>query len=227
MAGYKLHIIEGTLNLNMNVRFENLSKIKSSTKPKVETKAPNGNIVKQTTIFQGTPLPAGSTQRKWMDTDGKEWAKGDLSYWLEGDEIEELTQTKVLELEGFQQMDSYMNNYIVGPYYELYPCDNSLKKKADRDITIAQNRNQMFKLWEYLDKENVVARGEFNASTRPGFISSDGFIRAVRVNGTKWTLEIAQFKEEKIFNHIQEDRRLIAEPVTVGSSGTKKKVRMI
>lgn len=78
-----------------------------------------------------------------------------------------------------------------------------MKKDFDRKMCIRTNTREMRKLWEYLKQNNVVARGEFNASSR-GFMASDGYIRSVEF-GNKWGLEIGIFKEQKVFQHLQEN----------------------
>jgi hypothetical protein len=58
---YKLQISEPKLNLNFNVKYENLSKYE---RPDVEAKAPDGTIVKERTTYQGQVLGPGSTNRQ-------------------------------------------------------------------------------------------------------------------------------------------------------------------
>ena len=72
-------------------------------------------------------------------------------------------------------------------------------------MAVRTNLAGMYRLWEKLTKEEVVARGEFCTSSR-GFVASDGYIRAICVDNGKWGLEIGVFKEEKIFEHLQEGK---------------------
>ena len=217
---YKLQIVEPNVSLNINVRYENLAKAK---RPEIVAKNPKGEEVKLRTTLQGKVLPKGSTNKKWLDSNGVEWAKQDLTYWMGDQQVEELEQTKVFEIEGYSPLKNYTDNYVISTYYELFPDDNSMKKDIDRQRAIQANTSSMYKLWEYLDKNQVVARGEFCPASR-GFVASDGYIRAIKINGNKWGLEVGVFKEEKIFQHLQEGVPS-AEPIVEKKKG--KRVKMI
>jgi hypothetical protein len=91
---------------------------------------------------------------------------------------------------------------VIASYYETYPDDNGMKKDFDRERAKSSNLSQMRKLWEHLDANQLVARGEFCTSSR-GFVASDGYLRAVKF-GNKWGIEIGVFKEEKVFEHLNE-----------------------
>ena len=217
---YKLSIVEPSTNTTFNVRYENLAKAK---RPEIIAKTPKGDIAKLQTTFQGKPMPKGSTQKKWLDDKGMEWSKQDLTYWMGDQQVEELEQTKVFEIEGFQPLGNYTDNYVISTYYEIFPDDNGMKKDIDRERAVRGNTSGMYKLWEKLDKERVVARGEFCPASR-GFVASDGYIRAIKVNGNKWALEIGVFKEEKVFQHLQEGVPSAA-PIVEKKKG--KRVKMI
>ena len=195
--GYKLQIVDPDKGFNMNVRFENMSRHK---RPEIIAKNANGDIVKNTTVYQGNILGPGTTQKKWMDVKGNEYSKAELRFFMGDEEVEELSMTKVFDIEGYQDLSNYTDMYVIDRFYEIYPSDNDMKKDIDRKRAIACNTSQMYKLWEYLRKENKVARGEFCPASR-GFIASDGYIRAIETDG-KWGMEIGVFKEEKVFQHL-------------------------
>ena len=208
---YKLTITDNSNGHNFNVRFENLAKHK---RPPIVAKNSAGDKVVYTTMYQGNPLPPGSTQKRWLDKDNKEWSKQDLTYWLEDQQVEELEQTKVFEIDGYQPLINYTDMYVISTFYEIFPDDNGMKKQIDQERAQGANRSGMWNLWEYLDKNQVVARGEFCPSSR-GFVASDGYIRAIKINGNKWGLEVGVFKEEKVFQHLQEGRpqdKVISQP---------------
>ena len=71
----------------------------------------------------------------------------------------------------------------------------------NKQIAINSNLVGMYKLWEYLNNTQQVARGEFNISSK-GFVASDGYIRALSFD-VRWGLEIGVFKEAKAFSHLQ------------------------
>lgn len=196
---YKLQINDSKQGFNFNVRYENLAK---AERPAVIAKAPNGKEVHERSTYQGTVLAPGSTQRQWVDDVGQVYAKTELTFWFEGQQVNEIAQTKVLEIQGYQPLKSYTDNYVIDKYYELFPADNDMKKDFDRKRAVNANTIQMRKLWEHLKSTNQVARGEFNASSK-GFVAGDAYIRAVEFEN-KWGLEIGMFKEEKIFQHLQE-----------------------
>ena len=202
--------------VNFNVKYEKLDK---ATKPDVVAKAPDGSVVKERTIYNGNVLVPGSTQKKWCDNQGNQYAKSELKFYFDGEEVEENSQTKVFEISGYEPLASYTDSYVIGKYYECMPSTNDLKKDFDRERARIVNLQGMRKLWDYLTTNKVVARGEFCTSSR-GFIASDGYIRAISF-GNKWTLEIGVFKEGKVFEHLQED---IPE-VPVGTA--KKKLKRV
>ena len=217
---YKLSIVDKEHSLNIQVRYENLARAK---KPEIVAKEPNGKPVKIKTVYQGNVLPTGSTQKKWMDDQDQEYSKAELTFWMGDQEVSEIEQTKVFEIEGYQPLGNYTDNYVIPVYYELYADDNGMKKDIDRQRAINANNSQMRKLWEYLDKNKLVGRGEFCPGSR-GFIASDGYIRAIRVNGNKWGLEIGCFKEEKVFTHLQEGT---PKEIPVAVTHKTKRVKMV
>lgn len=58
-------------------------------------------------------------------------------------------------------MDCYTDDYVIAKYYEIFPSDNGMKKDIDRDIAKKVNLSQMRRLWDYLNDNKLVARGEF------------------------------------------------------------------
>lgn len=217
---YKLNIIDNQNNINVNVRYENLSKAK---KPPVIAKAPNGKEVREKSVVNGKVLEQGDLQRQWVDEDGQIYGKSELTFWYGDEQVQENSQTKVLNIEGYQPLSNYTDQYVIATYYELFPDDNGMKKDIDREIARKSNLYQMRKLFEYLRDNKVVGRGEFCTSSR-GFVASDGYIRAVEF-GNKWGIEIGVFKEEKIFQHLNEG---IPEQATAPQKvAGRKKIKMV
>jgi len=217
---YKLQIVDNNQKVNVNVRYENLSKLE---RPEVVAKTPTGKIAKERSVVNGKVVQQGEMTRQWVDEDGNIYGKTELSFWYNNEQVSENTQTKSLEITGYQPLANYTDNYVIATYYEISPDDNGMKKDFDRERAKSNNLFQMRKLWEYLDQNKVVARGEFCTSSR-GFIASDGYIRAVSF-GNKWGLEIGVFKEEKIFEHLNEgipSEVKLTEPAT-----GRKKLKMV
>ena len=215
---YKLTINGKTLALNFNVTYQNMAK---TEKPEVIAKNKAGEIVKERTVYQGQILPPGSTQRQWTNDQGMAFPKNELTFWYNNEQVQENSQTKIFEIEGYQAIKNYTVSYVIGSYYELSPHDNDMKKDNDKAIAISINSQGMRKLWEYLNANQVVARGEFCVASK-GFLASDGYIRAINF-GDKWGLEIGVFKEEKIFEHLLDG---IPQPVQAPLTPIKK-IRMI
>jgi hypothetical protein len=216
---YKLQISDSNLKINANVRFENLSKME---RPEVEAKSPTGKRVREKSVVNGKVIQPGEMTRQWVDEDGKVYGKTELTFWFNGEQVSENSQTKVFRVSGYQPLANYTDNYIIAAYYELSPDDNGQKKDIDRQMATSANLFQMRKLWEYLDENQVVARGEFCTSSR-GFVASDGYLRAVKF-GNKWGLEIGVFKEEKIFQHLNEG---VPQEVAIPAATAKKRLKMV
>jgi len=214
---YKLQIVEDKMGLNFNVKYGNLAKNK---RPDIEAKAPNGKIVKERSTYQGQVLGPGATNRQWVDDDGNVYAKQDLKFYHEGNEVPENTQTKVFEIVGYQPVKNYTDNYVISTYYETYPHTNDMKKDFDKERARITNLNGMKKLYDHLKANDLVARGEFSASSK-GFVVGDAYLRAVTF-GNKWCLEMGVFKEEKVFEHLQEDV-----PSIPAAQPTAKRLKMV
>lgn len=197
---YKLSIVDKKNSLTMNLRYENLAKKK---KPEIVAKTTDGTPVRERLCVEGAPLLPGTTTRRWVDDQGKVYDKSTLKFYYGEQEVSEIEQTKVFEVEGFQPLAGYTDKYVISQYYELSPDDNGMKKDHDREVAKNANLSQMHKLWKYLYDNKLVARGEFCPSSR-GFLASDAYIRAIQINGNKWGLELGVFKEEKIFQHLNE-----------------------
>jgi hypothetical protein len=217
---YNLQITVPEQGINFNAKYQNLSNYK---RPEIVAKEPNGKEVKERTVYQGQVLGPGATQRKWVDEDGTQYAKGQLAFYYDGEQVQENSMTKVFTVEQFQPVTNYTDMYIIDKYYEVFPSDNGAKKDFDRDVARKTNLAQMYKLWEHLTKNDVVARGEFCTSSR-GFIASDGYIRAISIEG-KWGLEVGVFKEEKIFQHLNEGQPQAVQ--TAVQAGGRKRLKLV
>jgi len=217
---YNLQIVDEPNGVSFHAKYQNMSNYE---RPEVEAKAPNGKVVKERTTFQGQVLSPGSTQRQWVDDDGTVYSKSELTFYYEGEPVQENSMTKVFQIEQFQPVENYTDRYIIDKYYEIFPSDNGHKKDFDRDVARKQNLAQMYKLWEHLTTNDVVARGEFCTSSR-GFVASDGYIRAISIEG-KWGLEIGVFKEEKIFEHLNEGKPQAVQAAV--QTGGRKRLKLV
>lgn len=217
---YNLQIVDEKNGITFNAKYQNMSNYK---RPEIEAKAPNGKVVKERSTYQGTVLTPGSTQRQWVDDDANVYSKQELTFYYEGEVVEENSQTKVFHVKQFQPLPNYLDRYIIDKFYEIYPSNNGMKKDFDRDIAIKTNLSHMYKLWQYLTENDMCARGEFCTSSR-GFVASDGYIRGISIEG-KWGLEIGVFKEEKIFEHLNEGKPKAIQ--AAAQAGSRKRLKMV
>lgn len=216
---YKLSLQCSKLGLNMEVKYENLDKLE---KPEVEAKAPNGSICHERTIYQGTVLVPGSTQRQWVDDAGNIYQKAQLKFFYQGEEVTENTQTKTYVIAGYEKLSNYTDTYVISKYYELFPHNNDMKKDYDKEMARVTNLISMRKLWEYLNQNKLVGRGEFSPASR-GFITGDAFIRAIEI-GNQWGLELGTFSQQKKFEHLNENEPIAA---PVASAAPIKRLKMV
>jgi hypothetical protein len=217
----KLTISCPKIGVNCNVRYENLAN--NGDKPTIIAKAGDGTIVRERDVVGGKVLEQGDRQRLWCDDTGKVYSKGELTFWDGDQQVLENEITKVFDITEFETLANYTDTFIMDKFYEVYPCDNGMKKDVDR--TMARNANlfAMNTLWEYLRENNVVGRGHFVVSSR-GFQDSDGYVRAVEVNGQRG-LEIGLFKQRKAFQHLWKGKP--EQVVAPQKAVTAKRVRMI
>jgi hypothetical protein len=201
VMAYKLQVVDESHGISFNAKRDNLSNYKS---PEIVATAPNGKVVKERSVFAGQVLGQGATTRQWCDEDGNPYAKKELTFTYEGDVVEENSMTKVFQVTSYEQETNYTDRYIIDKYYEMFPSNNDMKKDIDRQVATRSNLSQMYKLWERLHNNGEVARGEFCVSSK-GFVASDGYIRAFSIDG-KWTLEVGVFKEEKVFNYLNDGK---------------------
>ncbi len=180
---YKLQVVDEQHGISFNAKRDNLSNYKS---PDIVATAPNGNVVKERSVFQDQVLQPGDTTRQWCDDGGTQYSKKELMFKYEGEEVAENSMTKVFNVTSFEAESNYTDRYIIDKYYEIFPSANDMKKDIDKDLAIRANLSQMYKLWERLHNNGEVARGEFCVSSR-GFVASDGYIRAIEID-KKWTL---------------------------------------
>lgn len=217
---YNLQISSKDLGLNFSVKYEKMDRAK---KPVIEARNQGGEKISEHQKCNkcNEVLRKGDTSKGWFNKGNQQFGRTELTFWHEGQQVYENSQTKVFEIEGFQPLASYTDDYIVAKYYEIWESDNGLTKDFDRKAAESANRYQMRKLFEHLYEKNLVARGEFCPSSR-GFVASDAYIRPIKKNGNKWDLEIGVFKEEKEFHHMQE-----GVPTKIAVPEKKKKIKMV
>lgn len=210
---YNLQINIEQHNINFNCKYEKLDgKVE---KPTVIAKAPNGNVVRERNFYKDEMILTQAEakeqnkpcmEKRWVDDAGNLYSKQELVFEYNGEPVSEVSQTKVMQIICFEELNRYTDRYVIDKYYEIFPSDDGMKKDIDRTVSLNRNLMQMRKLWEYLRTNEVVARGELCTSSR-GFVASDGYIRAVSFYNGKielWGLEIGIFREEKVFSHLND-----------------------
>jgi hypothetical protein len=216
-----LQIVDSNLGISANIKYEPLSSGEKE-KLKVFFKSTDGKEVKLTTV--GEDRKPVSTFRAYLDDSGREYAKAELVAFDEStsEQLSPYEATTVFDIIKYEPLDFYTDRYVVEKYYELFPSDNGKKKEIDRKIAVDINLQGMKKLWDYLIENQVVAKAEFLATA--GYRPGAGYIRAIKINGSKWTLELGVFKEEKIYNHIQERDM---QPVQVTATKANRKANAL
>lgn len=137
----------------------------------------------------------------------------------DGEEIEATKneKTEVFEITKYEPLENYLDKYQMDSYHQVKPGVGESKKDYAKKVAIGANTVEMKKLWDKLNSENIVGRGTLNLTSN-GWLPSVAYVRAVKVNGTKWTLEIAIFKQPKQFTWLEE---LDFKPTKVVSQTTK------
>jgi hypothetical protein len=215
---YKLQVVDNVNGISFNGRYERLDKEEKSP----VTAKVGEVVVSEKNCMGDTPLQSGSLQRKWVGEDGKIYPADQVKFFYEGEEVGKVEQTKIFNVSAFDKLCHYTDKYAISAYYELFPDDDGMKKDIDKEVAINNNLAKMYKLWEFLDDQGMVARGEFNVSSR-GFLASDGYIRAITIEG-KWGLEIGLFKQAKQFNHLNEGK---PEAKQVAAPSAKKVLKRV
>jgi hypothetical protein len=218
MADKKLKIVwpEGSFD----IKLENLSGkaeprkvngkpicMKTDGSPEIVRKAPNGKMVEF-----ARRAPDGSilteTMNCYVDDTGTAYAPNEvLNYYKteDGDLIEATKneKTEVFEVSKFEPLENYLDKYQMDTYHQVKPGTGESKKDFAKKLAIQANTVGMKKLWDKLNSENLVGRGTLNLTSN-GWLPSVGYIRAIKVNGSKWTLELAVFKQPKMFTWVEE-----------------------
>jgi len=158
---------------------------------------------------QGLEVVGKMTKHKY-DSDGNQLADDveTIEYFVtvEGQEIPTTNafgRTQCMQIKSFEPLEYYTDRYIIDAYYQLIPGQGKSRKDFDKAMTKRANTMKLKKLWDKLYSTNTVAKAEFNM--RDGKLPNYAFIRAVKINGTKWTLEIGRYKQQKLFSWVEED----------------------
>ena len=123
------------------------------------------------------------------------------------------SKTDNMVITSFESVHNYTDAYQMERYYQVLPSQGSSKKDMAKQVAIKANTSGMKKLWTYLIENNCIARGILNI-TSAGFLPSTAYVRAVVIDDSKWTLEIAIFKQKKQFLWVEEQKY---EPVAIQS----------
>jgi hypothetical protein len=215
---YNLQIVSKDLEINCNVKYE---KMDTTKKQEVKAFAPDGTEVKQRNCYEGKPV---TCQRVWMDDNGKQYSKQELTFKMDDEVVSNVSQTKVFDALKCISAEDYNNKYVVDKYYELYPSDNGMKKDIDREYAVKGNQYQMYKLWKHLIDSNQIMIAPF-ASSSLGFYEDIGYIRAVDIEG-KWGLELGVIRENKAFSHLQEGTPIQQEATQQKQAQRKTRVQI-
>jgi hypothetical protein len=133
-------------------------------------------------------------------------------------------KTEVFEITKYEPVENYLDKYQMDSYHQVKPSPGSSKSKFAKTKAINANTLGMKKLWDKLNKEGVVGRAALNLTSN-GYLPGVAYIRAVKVDGgSKWTLEIAIFKQPKEFTWTEDAKWKPDEVTMPKSSGTSAQV---
>lgn len=218
MPDKKLKIVydEGTFD----IKLENLSgkaeprkvngkeiQMKRDGSPVIIRKTNTGKKCEFTRVDTNGTL-IGEVSNAYLDEDGQIHQEGGLMKYYVAEDGEEMEATKnekteVFQISKYEPLEAYLDKYQMDSYHQIKPGQGESKKDYARKLAIQANTVEMKKLWDRLDREQVVGRGILNLTSN-GWLPSVAYVRAVKVNGTKWTLEVAVFKQAKRFTWIEE-----------------------
>ena len=206
---YRLRVVDNNDGISFDCMRNNMKGKKEEIVIKPYNSKGEELTKKQLDIATGQPI---QYTFKYIDKTGNQYDKGEVIFKNDkGEEVESIDMTTVFEVIAYRPINEYTDRFVVDSFYELYPDNgashtNKGKKKVsdyERDQTRVSNLVGMRKLWEKLYNGALVAGGHFNGASgnfKPGM----AFIRAVKMPGEKWVLELGVFKEEKVFEHLQE-----------------------
>ena len=225
----QMKVVEGSLGLQFDVWREN---VKSHVEQgdTIFPFSPDGRPVKKKSIDKDTlKIPVGEKKNiiRYIADEGGQgnvYAEPDIIWKdAEGNEVAKPSMTNLFTILVYKPLHVYLNNFILEGFQEIWAYDGeTADKPEDRERMKAMNNIQMFKLVKKLHDEQVVAGGHFNASsnsTKPGM----AFLRAIYEESAgkiHWGLELATFKNEKIFLKIQEE--LPKDPATIVVTGKRQ-----
>ena len=122
---------------------------------KVIAKAPNGNVVTERVVDEGsinvseTKAKKAEITKKWMDENGNIYSKDDLKFFdWEGRQLTENLKTVVFSGSIAMHLVEFLDTYAVDGYYRV-------------DASTEKDQNKVQELRKFLNGENVMI-GEFN-----------------------------------------------------------------
>ena len=177
-------------------------KVKSDGSPVLKYKDPTGTdeLVYQE-IDAATGQPIKGRTSVYVDPNGKEYAKDEVTayYQTEDDELIPATKnvkTDVFEIKKWEPLENYLDKYQMESYYQVRPSAGDSTRDHTKRLNVELNTVELFKLWKHMTKEGVVGRGELNLSSS-GYLKKYAYLRPIKVGTDGWSFEIAVFKENK------------------------------
>lgn len=203
---------------SFDVKLENLSgkaeprivdgkeiEMKPDGTPKIYYRDSKGNPLSFCRVLEGKPIP--STSNGYVNEATGELTQDKLPYYKTIDEefipAIKNQKTDVFEVTKWEDVSCYTNKYIIEKYYQVKPASGKSKQDYQRIACINANTQGMKQVYDYMMANSVVGKGILNI-TSSGFLPSIGYLRAIKINGTKWSMEIGVFKQQKSFTFVEE-----------------------
>ena len=180
--------------------------MKPDGSPKIIYRNVNGDLLSFCRVLNGEPIKE-SLNNGYTNEQGELFTNSEaLPYFvsIDGEEIEapKNEATEVFEIK-WNEKDNFTDKYLLDKFYQVKPSSGDTKKEAGKKISIIANTIGLKKIWDYMIENNVIGKGQMNI-TSAGYLPSYAFLRPVKLNGSKWTFEIAVFKQQKQFSWVEE-----------------------
>jgi len=158
----------------------------------------------------GQIIVSGSVSNVYIDEDKSAHDESELSVFFLATDGELIpanknSKTDNMVITAFEPIKNYADAYQMERYYQVLPSQGSSKKDMAKKVAITANTSGMKKLWDYLMENHCIARGILNI-TSAGYLPSTAYVRAVVIDDTKWTLEVAIFRQKKQFLWVEEQK---------------------
>jgi hypothetical protein len=210
---YQMQISEPSLGLLFEVWRENV-KGHIDKEQSLFPFAPDGRPVVKKSLDKETlkPPPSGRNTTKYMAEDGgpgNVYAENEVIWKTSAGVVKKKpTMTSLFTIIAYKPLKNFLDNFIIDSFQEIWAYDGDEDANPDDKKRLgAIHSVGLYKLTKKLWDEKLVAGGHFNASSN-GTEAGMAWLRPIYdvsdLGKIHWGMELASFKTEKLFLHIQE-----------------------